>query len=233
MKKVEKGIVSVIIVAAGKGTRMNSHINKQYLDLCGLPVLARTINAFQKCKLVDEIILVVNKDDIVYCKKEIIDIHDFVKVTQIVGGGDKRQQSVLNGLNCVNNKAEVVLIHDGARPFIKQDIIVESIITASKFGAACAAVPVKDTIKRSGEEGFIKETLQRENLWAVQTPQAFKYPLIKEAHRQALNDNFEGTDDSILAERLGLPVKIVMGSYDNIKITTMEDLLVGEAILNY
>lgn len=230
MKKSERGIVSAVIVAAGKSTRMNSSINKQYIEVCGLPVLARTINAFEDCKLVDEIILVVNQNDIIYCKKNIIDVYDFTKVTQIVGGGNTRQQSVLKGLNSVNKNSEVVLIHDGARPFIEQGIIIESILTASNFGAACVAVPVKDTIKKSGEEGFVKETVPREKLWAIQTPQVFKHSLIKEAHRQAVIDSFDGTDDSILVERLGLPVKLVMGSYDNIKITTQEDLIISEAI---
>ena len=231
MKKSEKVIVSVVIAAAGKGTRMNSNINKQYIDICGLPVLARTISAFQKCRLIDEIILVVNENDIVYCKKNIIDTYGFTKVTQIIAGGNKRQQSVLNGLYSVQPSSGIVLIHDGARPFIQQDTIIESVISASNFGAVCVAVPVKDTVKRSGTEGFVEKTILRENLWSIQTPQAFRYSLIKEAHRQAVNDGFEGTDDCILVERLGLPVKIVMGSYDNIKITTQEDLVIGEAIL--
>jgi 2-C-methyl-D-erythritol 4-phosphate cytidylyltransferase len=233
VKKPEKEFISAVIVAAGRGTRMNSDINKQYINICGVPVLARTIKAFQECSLVDEIIVVVNQDDIVYCKKYVIDLYKFNKVTQLVAGGDTRQQSVLNGLNSIHPNSEIVLIHDGARPFIKPEIIINSIASASDFGAACVAVPVKDTIKRSGViEGqhFIAETIPRETLWLIQTPQTFRSPLIKEAHLKAASEGFEGTDDSVLVERLGIPVKIVMGNYDNIKITTNEDLIIGEAI---
>jgi len=235
VKNTEGTFVSVIIAAAGKGTRMNSDINKQYINICGVPVLARSIGVFQECKLINEIIVVVNKDDIIFCKKNIIDTYEFTKVTQIVAGGDSRQKSVLNGLNAVNKDTEIVLIHDGARPFVKQEIIIDSITSAMNFGAACVAVPVKDTIKRSvGKDGqdFITETIPRETLWLVQTPQAFRYSLIREAHIKAYEEGFEGTDDSILVERLGVPVKIVMGRYDNIKITTWEDLIIGEAILS-
>ena len=235
MKNTEGTFVSVIIAAAGKGTRMNSDINKQYINICGVPVLARSIGVFQECKLINEIIVVVNKDDIIFCKKNIIDTYEFTKVTQIVAGGDSRQKSVLNGLNAVNKDTEIVLIHDGARPFVKQEIIIDSITSAMNFGAACVAVPVKDTIKRSvGKDGqdFVTETIPRETLWLVQTPQAFRYSLIREAHIKAYEEGFEGTDDSILVERLGVPVKIVMGRYDNIKITTWEDLIIGEAILS-
>jgi len=235
VKNTEGTFVSVIIAAAGKGTRMNSDINKQYINICGVPVLARSIGVFQECKLINEIIVVVSKDDIIFCKKNIIDTYEFTKVTQIVAGGDSRQKSVLNGLNAVNKDTEIVLIHDGARPFVKQEIIIDSITSAMNFGAACVAVPVKDTIKRSvGKDGqdFITETIPRETLWLVQTPQAFRYSLIREAHIKAYEEGFEGTDDSILVERLGVPVKIVMGRYDNIKITTWEDLIIGEAILS-
>ena len=120
MKKPEKEFISAVIVAAGRGTRMNSDINKQYIDIGGVPILARTISAFQECKLIDEIVVVVNQDDIVYCKRNIIDLFKFSKVTQLVAGGDSRQQSVLNGLNSIHPNSEIVLIHDGARPFIKQ-----------------------------------------------------------------------------------------------------------------
>jgi 2-C-methyl-D-erythritol 4-phosphate cytidylyltransferase len=234
VKKLEKTFISVVVAAAGKGTRMNTGINKQYIDICGVPVLARTIGVFHECKYVDEIIVVVDKDDIVYCKKNIIDLYKFTKVTQIVSGGDSRQKSVLNGLNSANPDTEIVLIHDGARPFVKQEVIIESIVSASDFGAACVAVPVKDTIKRSkvrDAQHFIAETIPRDTLWLIQTPQAFKFSLIKEAHLKAANEGFEGTDDSVLVERLGQQVKIVMGRYDNIKITTREDLIISEAIL--
>lgn len=138
----------------------------------------------------------------------------------------------LKGLREIEPNCDIVLIHDGARPFIKERIIRESIETANNIGASCVAVPVKDTIKRSDPKGFIQETLDRQNLWSIQTPQTFKYDLIMAAHRRALEDSYEGTDDAVLIERLGIPLKLVMGSYDNIKITTKEDLAIAKAIIS-
>ena len=231
MKNTEGTFVSVIIAAAGKGTRMNSDINKQYINICGVPVLARSIGVFQECKLINEIIVVVNKDDIIFCKKNIIDTYEFTKVTQIVAGGDSRQKSVLNGLNAVNKDTEIVLIHDGARPFVKIKNIMDSIKGASEYGACVVGTPVKDTIKfvKSGEE--IDSTPNRDILWAAQTPQSFKREILMEGYRKAIEDNFIGTDDSVLVERLGIQVKIIMGSYENIKITTPEDIIIAESIL--
>lgn len=224
-------MISVIIAAAGKGTRMNTNTNKLYIDIGNIPILARSIKVFEECRLVDEIILVVNEDDIIYCKQGIVDSFNFRKVSKIVAGGKTRQESVFKGLNEVDLSCEIVLIHDGARPFIREEIILESIRAAGDFGASCVAIPVKDTVKRSNYEGFVQETLDRGNLWLIQTPQAFKFHLIMNAHKKALEDGFEGTDDAVLVERLGVPLKLVMGSYDNIKITTQEDLAIADAII--
>jgi 2-C-methyl-D-erythritol 4-phosphate cytidylyltransferase len=230
-RKSKNLYVSSIIAAAGKGTRMNIEVNKQYVHICGIPLLARTLDVFQSSKLIDEIVLVVNEEDFIYCKQEIVDKYNYAKVSAMVTGGDKRQDSVRNGLSEVSGDTDIVLIHDGARPFIKEDSIAESIKAAYEYGASCVAVPVKNTIKRADSSGFVQETLDRNELWLIQTPQAFKYNIILEGHKKALEDGFYGTDDAVLVERLGHELKLVMGSYDNIKITTFEDLLIAEAII--
>jgi len=230
MKKVSKAFISAIIVAAGKGTRMNMDLNKVFIDICGKPVLARTLQVFEDCSLVNEIILVVNKEDIIYCKQDIIDAYDIQKVKTIVAGGAERQQSVYNGLAEVNENCDIVLVHDGARPFIRKEQIVSSIHDAWEFGASCVAVPSKDTLKIAEQGEFVKETLDRSVVWSVQTPQTFRYKLLKEAHDMAYKDNFLGTDDAVLVERLGWKIKLTMGSYENIKITTREDLIFAKAI---
>lgn len=230
MKKSNEKHVSSIIVAAGKGLRMNLDVNKQYIKIDGIPILARTIQAFEECSQVDEIILVVNEYDIVYCKQNIIDAFGFSKVKTIVSGGAERQESVYNGLLQLNKACDIVLIHDGARPFIDSDGIIKSIQAADMFGAACIAVPVKDTIKSADDEGFVHMTLDRSKLWSIQTPQTFKYDIVMQAHQSAAEAGFKGTDDAVLVERLGHRLKLVTGSYYNIKITTKEDLVLAEAI---
>ena len=219
-----------LIAAAGKGSRMNMDINKQYIEIGGKPILARTIEIFENCSQVDEIILVVNSNEIVYCKQNIVDVFGFRKVTAIVAGGDTRQASVYNGLLQLNDSCSIVLIHDGARPFVSEESIIESIAIASEFGCACVAVPVKDTIKSADSNDIVQETLDRSRLWSVQTPQTFRYSLILDAHKKAREAGFSGTDDATLAERLGHPLRLVYGSYYNIKITTEEDLVLAEAI---
>ena len=230
--KPDKLYISAVIVAAGRGTRMNMDINKQYVEVCGKPVLARTLQVFEDCDFIDEIVIVVNSLDIVYCKQNIIDAFGFNKVKTLVAGGKERQNSVYNGLIEVSERCGIVLVHDGARPFVTEESLLDSIESASSFGAACAAVPVKDTIKTADKDGFIGETLDRNILWSIQTPQTFKLDLIMDAHKKAAEDGFTGTDDAVLVERLGHRVKLVMGSYDNIKITTKEDLAIAEAIID-
>ena len=230
MKKNISKRVCAIIAAAGKGSRMNSEINKQYMEIAGKPVLARTVQIFEGCGLVDEIILVVNSGDIVYCKQDIVDEYGFRKVTAIIAGGETRQQSVYNGLMQLDGNTGIVLIHDGARPFVSEKSIADSIAVAEEYGSACVAVPVKDTIKSAGADKLVKETLDRSELWSIQTPQTFRYELITDAHKKALEAGFSGTDDAMLAERLGYPLRLVYGSYYNIKITTEEDLVLAEAI---
>lgn len=224
-------MVSVVIAAAGKGTRMNMNLNKLYVKIGDITILARSIEAFQNCHMADEIVLVANKDDIDYCRRHIVDFHGFKKVKKIVEGGQHRQESVFNGLKAVDPNCDIVLVHDGARPFIREQVILDCIEVATKYDASCVAIPVKDTIKRSGRDGLIGETLDRENLWLIQTPQAFRFHVIMDAHKKAIEDGFEGTDDAVLVERMGIFPKLVMGSYDNIKITTPEDLAMAEVIV--
>ncbi len=227
----KNGFFSAVIVAAGRGTRMGSEVKKQYLEICGIPLLARTIKVFESCENIDEIILVIDSNDIIFCKHEIIDRYGFDKVKSIVSGGETRQDSVYNGLQEVDKDCEVVLIHDGARPFIKQDEIISLIEAAREYKACTIATPVKDTIKLVGQDEFIKETLNRNTLWSVQTPQAFLYDTVLAAHHRAMKDDFNGTDDAQLVERMGISVKLVKGSYNNIKITTREDLIIAKAII--
>lgn len=222
--------VCAIIVAAGRGSRMNMDMNKQYVDICGKPVLARTIQAFEDCSRIDEIVVVVNERDIIYCKQNIVDRFGFCKVKVLVSGGETRQESVSRGLNQIGEDCGIVLIHDGARPFINESGIISSIEAADEYGSACVAVPVKDTVKSADSEDFVNSTLDRSSLWSIQTPQAFQKGIIKYAHKIASEEGFCGTDDAVLVERLGHRLKLVMGSYFNIKITTQEDLVIAEAI---
>lgn len=231
MKKQRILKTCAIIVAAGSGSRMNMDINKQYIEISGKSVLARTLQVFNDCSYINEIIVVVNENDIFFCKNNIIDSYDLNKVKSIVAGGKERQNSVYNGLMEVSIETDIVLIHDGARPFISVESIKNSISSAEEFGGSVVAVPVKDTIKVADEQGIISHTIDRSTLWSIQTPQAFKYSLIINAHNKAIDDEFNGTDDSVLLERLGQKLKLVMGGYDNIKITTKEDLLVAETII--
>lgn len=222
--------VIALIPAAGMGKRMGAGINKQYLLVAGTPIVAHTIAVFDSSPLVDEIYVISPLDEIPYCRSEVVDAHGFAKVRAIVPGGSERQHSVLNGLRAVVSPVDddVVLIHDGVRPFVTKEIIERAIEAARQTDGALVAVPVKDTIKVV-VDGTIRETPPRENLWQAQTPQAFRYGVIRDAHERAATDGFLGTDDTSLVERLGKEVKVVMGDYRNIKITTPEDLILAEA----
>lgn len=232
MKKNNDLFVSAVIVAAGKGTRMNMDKNKMYVEVYGRPILARTVQVFQDSNYINEIILVVNSQEIVLCKQDIVDCYGLDKVKTLVCGGAQRQNSVFNGIREADKNCDILIIHDGARPFVSEDNIIDSIDAAIEFGAASIAVPVKDTIKSADADCFARETLERSSLWSIQTPQAFKYDLVERAHRKAEEDGFLGTDDAVLVERLGYKMKLVMGSYNNIKITTKEDLAIAKAIID-
>lgn len=226
-------MVSAVIVAGGKGKRMGQGISKQYIKLEDKEVLAIAIEAFNKAQIIDEIVVVVGENEIDYCNENIIKKYKFEKVKKIIGGGIERQDSVYNGLINCNENTEIVLIHDGARPFVTEKMIVNSVNCARSYGACTIAVPVKDTIKTASVEGVIINTLKREELYAIQTPQTFKLNLILEGHREAKKNKLYVTDDTMLIEAMGKIVRIVQGSYFNIKLTTPEDLIFARAILSY
>lgn len=219
-----------IIMAAGKGRRMGANINKQFLDIKNRPVIYYSLNTFSKSKLIDEIVIVCAEDEIDYCKIEIVEKYKIDKVSKIVAGGKERQDSVYNGLKVVED-CEIVLIHDGARPFVTDKIIEEGIKYAKQYGAcACGVVP-KDTIKIRNAQGISVDTLDRNKLFSVQTPQCFKYNMILESHKKLSKDSISVTDDTAVASYYGNTVYLYEGSYDNIKITTPEDLYVAEGII--
>lgn len=213
-----------IIVAAGQGKRIGRP--KQFLNIAGRPMLWWTLSVFQKAEVIDGIILVVNKEEINRAKK-----FKFSKILKIVVGGKRRQDSVYNGLRVLPEDAEIVAIHDGARPLVATEIITRAVREAKKFGAVVVGVPVKDTIKVvQRPKSNVQGTLERGKLWQVQTPQVFRKEVIVRAYQKGYNKYF-ATDDSFLVEKLGCPVRIAMGSYENIKITTAEDMVLAEAIL--
>lgn len=222
--------VSAIIAAGGQGRRMNSSISKQFLNIKGHPILYYTLNKFEKMDKIKSIVLVTSSDDFDYTR-EIIKRYRFKKI-KIVKGGKERQDSVYNGLRELSPQTDIVVIHDGVRPFVPIKIIENSISAAVKFKAVGAAVPVKDTIKVVGENNTIKTTPDRKTLWAMQTPQSFSYNVIMKAYDKAMYEGFYGTDDTVLVERLGLPVKIIEGAYENIKITTPEDMIFAETFIS-
>ncbi|MCR4945234.1 MAG: 2-C-methyl-D-erythritol 4-phosphate cytidylyltransferase [Clostridium sp.] len=219
-------MVSAIILAGGRGKRMESNISKQYICVNGKPILYYTIKRFLECSSVNEIVLVLPKDEIEYCKKEVLEKYS-LKVDKIVEGGKERQDSVYNGL-IILDKTDIVLIHDGARPFVSERIIEEGIKNAKKYGAAAPGVMPKDTIKVKDENSISKETLDRSSLVAVQTPQVFNFKLIKQCHEKVKEEKVMVTDDTMVVERYGNKVYLYKGEYTNIKITTPEDLVLAE-----
>jgi len=214
-----------VIVSAGKGHRFMEVRKKQFHFLGEKSILAHTLDKFETCPLIRSSLLVVGQEDMDYCLKEVIEKYKFQTVSQIIPGGKRRQESVKNGINALPKDADIVVIHDGVRPFVTQGMIEDSIHSAVRYGAVVLAMPVKDTIKMSNPDGTVLKTLDRESLWQVQTPQTFQVNIIKEAYCRATEDGFIGTDDASLVERLGVKVHILPGSYTNIKVTTPEDLL--------
>lgn len=223
--------VAAVIAAAGQGKRMGGGTPKQFLPLKGKPVLAWTLLAFQKVSEIRSIVLVCPEGDEDFCQREIVRPYGLDKVHRILPGGQERQESVYRGLRAVDSGCGLVAIHDGARPLVTAALISRTVAEARRHGAAVVAVPVKDTVKIAGASEMISETPDRRTLWAAQTPQVFLRELALSAHRRALEEGFLGTDDSALVERLGHPVKLVIGEPENLKITAPLDLLVAEAIL--
>jgi 2-C-methyl-D-erythritol 4-phosphate cytidylyltransferase len=219
-----------LIMAAGSGTRMKAKINKQFLLMDKKPVLYYTIKAFEDNQLIDDIVLVISKTDINYCEENIVEKYNFKKIRKIISGGETRQESVLNGLKSLDD-CNVVLIHDGARPFVSNRIISQGIKFAEIHGAAACGVKPKDTIKIINNFSMSEATLEREKLFSVQTPQCFNYELILRCHKKAFNETFKATDDTMIVEHYFNNVYLYEGSYDNIKITTPEDLVIGEKLV--
>ncbi|MEC0243906.1 2-C-methyl-D-erythritol 4-phosphate cytidylyltransferase [Paenibacillus dokdonensis] len=220
--------VGVVVVSAGRGTRMGTRESKQYLLLKDKPIIMHTLDVFERMPLVQEIVLVTGAEDIDRCTGWIKE-YGLSKVVKVISGGSERQQSVYKGLLEIGT--EWVMVHDGVRPFIEPEHVEACFRKAQLSGAAVLAVKVKDTIKQVSESGTIEATPDRRSLWAIHTPQAFRLSALKKAHEQAEADGFIGTDDSMLVERMGIPVAVVESSYTNIKITTPEDLEYAEFML--
>ncbi|WP_042453907.1 2-C-methyl-D-erythritol 4-phosphate cytidylyltransferase [Neobacillus dielmonensis] len=218
----------VILPAAGQGKRMGAGKNKLLLSLNDIPILIHTLRVFEEDDHCEGMILAIHPQDEAEFNR-LLKNYQIQKVTRLVPGGKERQDSIYNALKTVKSDG-IILVHDAARPFIKIEQIHRLTKTAETAGAAIIGVPAKDTMKKV-QDGVVTETVERSSLWAVQTPQAFRISLLLQAYDQAEEDEFIGTDDSSLVERMGYPVDIVEGDYDNIKITTPEDLYFAEAIL--
>ncbi len=225
--------VVALIPAAGSGSRLYSSLGqpKQFVTLGGKSILAYTLTTFQECNVIDEIIIVTRPSDIQMVWDNIIKVHDFNKVVDVIEGGETRQESVWCGLRILKNQdVGVVVVHDAARIFVTTDIINESVTAAINSGAGVVCVPVGDTIKL-GHKGFIHATLDRSVLWHAQTPQSFQFSLIFEAHENAQKSGFIGTDEAMLVERLGKRIHIVKGSKKNIKITAPDDIELARLLI--
>jgi len=222
-----------IIPAAGIGARMGSNKPKQFIDLCGKPILAVTLSHFQQCNLVDKIVVVVSKDDVDYCRREIVDRYKLNKVFNVIVGGKRRQDSVRKGLEAVDDLCRWALIHDGVRPLVTTELIEKVIKAAKKFRAVITGLPVKETVKELDDQSMVLRSVDRSQLWLIQTPQIFRFEDINLAHQKAIKDGCEeATDDAFLIEKMGIPVKIIGGEENNIKVTTPGDLDIARFLLS-
>lgn len=230
-------MIFAVIVAGGKGLRMNMAVRKQYLRLSGRPILGHTLLTFDQCVEIDRLFVVVPPDDVETCRRTVLPSLHMKRTVEVVAGGRERQESVYHGLlaaEAAGGKAtagSIVLIHDAVRPFVEKALIRDCIAGAVKYGACISGIPAHDTLKRTDARGRICKTVPRSDIILAQTPQAFQYPLIRKAHEQALEKGVAGTDDAFLVEKLGETVMVVNGSRFNIKITDPEDIVLAEAIL--
>lgn len=224
--------ITAIVLAAGQGKRMHSKVQKQFLEIQDHPVLYYSLRCFQDSLLIDDIILVTGNDMISYCKNEIVDRYSFTKVSNVIAGGKVRYDSVYQGLLACTD-TDYVFIHDGARPFITEEILERGLAGVRETGACVVGMPSKDTVKLSDEDGFVGMTPERKQVWTIQTPQIFSYDLIRKAHESIRKKDMSTiTDDAMVVEQeSGVKVCLVEGSYHNIKITTPEDLDVAEVFL--
>ncbi len=222
----------VVIAAAGTGSRMKSRINKQYMLLNSRPILSYSLDVFEKYEAVDEIVIVAHPREIEYCEREIVNKFGYRKVKKVIPGGKQRQDSVWAGLLQLNQDTDYVAVHDGARPLLTLALLDDLIKEAEEWGAAIPGVYVKDTLKMVDRDGFVGNTLDRSSTVFIQTPQVFRFKEIYQAYEMALEEGFKSTDDAALFEKYIGRVKVVPGNYNNLKITTPEDLIIVEALLN-
>jgi 2-C-methyl-D-erythritol 4-phosphate cytidylyltransferase len=222
--------VVAIIPAAGAGQRMGGPLEKQFLSLRGIPVLAHTLKVFDQSPEIDGVVLVVASRQHEALEKKILEPYPCDKLLRVVNGGRARQDSVACGLEAVPPECELVVVHDGVRPLVSVELLGSVLGAADSYGAALAAIPARDTVKRA-EGMIVAATLEREEIWLAQTPQAFKVTLLRRAYEEAASTKLTGTDDAALVERLGVSVHVVPGSEDNIKVTTPTDLILAEALL--
>lgn len=227
------GKTAAVVLAGGRGKRMNSDVQKQYLQLNGKPLVVYALEAFERGP-VDEIVLVTGAEDVEWAQQEIVASYHFNKVRHVVAGGSERYHSVYEGLKVLDG-CEIVLIHDGARPLVSSEIISRAVDNARIYGACVVGMPVKDTIKRADADEFALETPDRSSLWQIQTPQAFFYELVRCAYDRLMEDEASQigiTDDAMVVEQqTDQKVKLIRGSYENLKVTTPEDLILAEALL--
>ena len=223
--------VVAVVPAAGLGTRMGGTTPKQYLTLGGLPLLVHSLRVLDSVESIADIIIVVPEADRHFCETEMVRPFDFKKVSKVVAGGRRRQDSVRNGLAAVSGSPDFVVVHDGVRPFITKELVTRAVESGVQTGASVVAMAMPDTVKQVDAEGVVQQTLKREELWLIQTPQVFRYSWLTEAHQVAEERNLDVTDDAALIEELGYPVTVVQGSSMNIKITKPDDLELGEAII--
>lgn len=227
------GKCTAIVLAAGQGKRMGTKVQKQYLELDGYPVLYYSLQAFQKSPCIDEIILVTGQEEIQSCQKSIVEYYAFTKVKAVIAGGKERYDSVYQGLQQISSDAEYVFIHDGARPMLNEVIIQAGLESVIEHKATVAGVPSKDTVKIVDSEGFAKVTPDRNTIWNIQTPQVFEAKLIQMAYENMMQSAHENvTDDAMVVETYGNhAVKVYLSNYENIKITTPEDMKIAELFL--
>lgn len=226
--------VAAIIAAAGLGRRMQQDIPKTYLPLAGKPILIHTLEVFEKVPEVHEVLVVVHPEDLEFCQEEILTPHPLKKVLRLVPGGKERQDSVYNALKILKKEAEdleVILVHDGVRPLVSPALVGQVVAAARRYGAAILAVPCQDTLKRVNSRREVVDTVDRHELWQVQTPQAFRADILWRAYQEAMSQGFYATDEAALVEALGKPVVVVPSSPLNLKITTQDDLKMAEAFL--
>ncbi len=221
--------VGAIIPAAGRGKRIGASVPKQFLEIQGRPLLHHTLMVFASCKLIDYVVLVMPRADVDEMGEDWLNKYEIVR--KVVVGGEQRQDSVYNGFSSLEEGTDIVVVHDGVRPFTTPQMIIATVEAAQQHGAAITAIPVSDTVKQA-VDGFVKQTVPRDGLWRVQTPQAFQRGLLQQAFKKAKKDSYYGTDEGSLVEYLGERVKIVPGSELNIKITRKEDLVLGESLLS-